>query len=74
MQCKVENGNEPIHYVWQREMQKGNFTTFAQGSNSSIITMTNVNRNHSGQYRCVGSNFINNDSSDWVLLDIICEY
>ncbi|XP_027887452.1 V-set and immunoglobulin domain-containing protein 10-like 2 [Xiphophorus couchianus] len=71
MQCNVENGTEPIQYVWQREIERGSITTFAQGSNSSIITMSNVNRSHSGRYRCVGSNFLNTENSDWVFLDII---
>lgn len=73
MQCNVENGTEPIQYVWQREIERGSITTFAQGSNSSIITMSNVNRSHSGRYRCVGSNFLNTENSDWVFLDIICK-
>ncbi|MEQ2240212.1 hypothetical protein ILYODFUR_012474, partial [Ilyodon furcidens] len=71
MQCNVGNGTEPIQYGWQREIQRGNITTFAQGSNSSIITMTNINRSLTGRYRCVGSNFINTESSDWVFYDII---
>ncbi|XP_035999000.1 V-set and immunoglobulin domain-containing protein 10-like 2 [Fundulus heteroclitus] len=71
MRCNVENGTGPIRYVWQQEIQRGNITIFAQGSNSSIITLTNVNRSYSGRYRCVGSNFINTESSDWVFLDII---
>ncbi|XP_014900496.1 carcinoembryonic antigen-related cell adhesion molecule 5-like [Poecilia latipinna] len=71
MHCNVENGTEPIQYVWQREIERGSITTFAQGSNSSNITMSNVNRSHTGRYRCVGSNFLNTENSDWVFLDII---
>uniref|UniRef100_A0A1A7XCW0 V-set and immunoglobulin domain containing 10 n=1 Tax=Iconisemion striatum TaxID=60296 RepID=A0A1A7XCW0_9TELE len=70
MRCNVENGTKPILYVWQYKNNSGSITTFAQ-SNSNIVTMGNVNRSLTGLYRCVSSNFISSDSSDWLLLDII---
>ncbi|XP_054586487.1 V-set and immunoglobulin domain-containing protein 10-like 2 [Nothobranchius furzeri] len=73
MRCNVENGTKPILYVWQYKNNSGSITTFAQG-NSSMVTMSNVNRSVTGLYRCVSSNFINSESSDWFLLDVICEY
>uniref|UniRef100_A0A3Q2WWA6 Ig-like domain-containing protein n=1 Tax=Haplochromis burtoni TaxID=8153 RepID=A0A3Q2WWA6_HAPBU len=70
MRCNVENGTEPIRYVWQRETSSEDVTTFAQGNNS-IINVTNVNRNHTGWYLCVASNNINSQTSDRVWLDTI---
>uniref|UniRef100_A0A3Q0R4I4 Ig-like domain-containing protein n=1 Tax=Amphilophus citrinellus TaxID=61819 RepID=A0A3Q0R4I4_AMPCI len=70
MHCSVENGTNPILYMWQHETLSGNITTFAQG-NSSIINMISVNRSHTGWYSCVASNAVNNKSSDRLWLDII---
>ncbi len=73
MRCNLENGTGPIHYVWQHETRNGNVSVVAQG-NSSIINVTDVNRNHTGWYRCVASNAVNSESSNRLWLDTICEY
>nr|XP_029136843.1 V-set and immunoglobulin domain-containing protein 10-like 2 [Labrus bergylta] len=70
MRCNLENGTGPIQYVWQHETRGGNITTFAH-SNTSVINVTNVNRNHSGWYRCVASNAVNSESSNRLLLETI---
>lgn len=72
MHCNLENGTGPIQYVWQHETSSSNFSTFARGNNK-VINVTNVNRNHTGWYRCVASNPINSESSNRVKLDTICE-
>lgn len=72
MRCNLENGTGPIHYMWQHETRGGNVTVFAQG-NTSVINVTNVNRNHTGWYSCVASNAVNSASSNRAWLDIICE-
>jgi len=72
MRCNVESGTEPIRYVWQHEAGSGSITTLSQG-NSSVITITNVHRNHTGWYRCVAGNYINSESSDQRRLDVICK-
>ncbi|PWA22974.1 hypothetical protein CCH79_00001882 [Gambusia affinis] len=59
MRCNLENGTEPIQYVWQHETRSGNITVVAQGS-SNLINMTDINRNHTGWYRCVATNAVNN--------------
>ncbi|XP_029375668.1 V-set and immunoglobulin domain-containing protein 10-like 2 [Echeneis naucrates] len=73
MRCHLENGTGPIQYVWQHETRGGNVSVFAQG-NTSMINVTNVNRNHTGWYRCVASNAVNSESSSRLWLDTICEY
>uniref|UniRef100_A0AAQ6A640 Ig-like domain-containing protein n=1 Tax=Amphiprion ocellaris TaxID=80972 RepID=A0AAQ6A640_AMPOC len=70
MRCNLENGTGPIVYKWQHESSVGDITDFAQG-NSSTINVTNVNRNHTGRYRCVASNAVNSESSKWVKLETI---
>ena len=72
MRCNLENGTGPIQYVWQYETRSGNISAFAQG-NTSVINV-NVNRNHTGWYRCVASNNVNSESSNRLWLDTICEY
>lgn len=73
MRCTLENGTEPIQYEWNHETRGGNITVFAQG-NSSVINVTDVNRNHTGWYRCVASNYVNSERSNRLWLDTICEF
>lgn len=73
MQCNVENGTKPVQYVWQYKPDGGGISMLPQGDSSSII-LSNVNRSLTGLYRCVSSNFINTESSDWMLLNVVCEF
>ncbi|XP_075343486.1 V-set and immunoglobulin domain-containing protein 10-like 2 [Odontesthes bonariensis] len=70
MHCRVENGTEPIQYVWQHEARSGTVTTLSRG-NSTVITITSVDRKHAGRYRCVAGNAINSESSEQLRLDVI---
>ncbi|XP_070700310.1 V-set and immunoglobulin domain-containing protein 10-like 2 [Pempheris klunzingeri] len=70
MRCNLDNGTGPIQYLWQHETRNGNVSTFAEG-NSSTINVTDVNRNHTGWYRCVASNSVNRQSSNRLWLDTI---
>ncbi|XP_069577958.1 V-set and immunoglobulin domain-containing protein 10-like 2 [Brachyistius frenatus] len=70
MRCNLENGTGPIQYKFQHETRSGNITVFAQG-NSSLINVTDINRNHMGWYRCVASNAVNSESSNRLWLDTI---
>ncbi|CAJ1063965.1 V-set and immunoglobulin domain-containing protein 10-like 2 [Xyrichtys novacula] len=70
MRCNLDNGTGPIQYTWQHETRSGNITTFAH-SNTSVINVTNVNRNHTGWYRCVASNAVNSESSNRLPLETI---
>ncbi|XP_075957581.1 V-set and immunoglobulin domain-containing protein 10-like 2 [Anarhichas minor] len=70
MRCNLENGTGPIQYVWQHETRTGNISAFAQG-NTSVINVTNINRNQTGWYRCVASNAVNSESSNRLWLDTI---
>ncbi|KAK5887514.1 hypothetical protein CesoFtcFv8_016113 [Champsocephalus esox] len=70
MSCNLENGTGPIRYVWQHETRSGNISAFAQG-NTGVINVTDVNRNHTGWYRCVASNAVNSETSNRLWLDTI---
>lgn len=72
MRCSLENGTGPVHYSWKHETRNGNVSVFAEG-NASVVNVTDVNRNHSGWYRCVASNAVNSQSSNRLWLDTICE-
>ncbi|XP_056140207.1 V-set and immunoglobulin domain-containing protein 10-like 2 [Lampris incognitus] len=70
LRCGLENGTAPIHYVWEHETRDGSVTMFAQG-NSSLLNVTEVNRDHTGWYRCLARNAVNKQRSDRIWLDII---
>nr|XP_061801181.1 V-set and immunoglobulin domain-containing protein 10-like 2 [Nerophis lumbriciformis] len=70
LRCNLDNGTGPIQYMWQHENHHGNVSAFAQG-NSSVINVTEVNRNHTGWFRCLASNAVNSERSDRIWLDII---
>ncbi|XP_028322924.1 V-set and immunoglobulin domain-containing protein 10-like 2 isoform X2 [Gouania willdenowi] len=70
MRCNLDNGTGPVQYRWQHETRNGNITAFARG-NSSTINVTDVNRNHTGWYRCVASNAVNSETSNRLWLDTI---
>lgn len=72
LRCEVLNGTEPIHYMWQREVYSGNFTTFTQG-NKSVINMNDLSQNHTGWYRCVASNAVSTERSEQTWINVTCE-
>ena len=41
---------------------------------NKVLTITNVNRNDSGEYRCVASNKLGNDTSKAAQLNMECEF
>ncbi|XP_060790883.1 V-set and immunoglobulin domain-containing protein 10-like 2 [Neoarius graeffei] len=70
MQCSLENGTEPIHYIWEQENHSGKVSILAE-SNSSLINMTLVTRNHTGWYRCLVRNEVNEQRSDRIWMNVI---
>ena len=47
---------------------------FSFSVNNTQLTVTEVNRNDSGEYRCVANNSLGNATSDAAYLDVHCEY
>ncbi|XP_071219361.1 LOW QUALITY PROTEIN: V-set and immunoglobulin domain-containing protein 10-like 2 [Salvelinus alpinus] len=70
LRCGLENGTGSLYFLWEHETHSGLVSTISQG-NSSMFNMTEVNRNHTGWYRCVARNQVNQERSDRIWLDII---
>ncbi|XP_055791185.1 V-set and immunoglobulin domain-containing protein 10-like 2 [Salvelinus fontinalis] len=70
LRCGLENGTGSLYFLWEHETHNGLVSTVSQG-NSSVFNMTEVNRNHTGWYRCVARNQVNQERSDRIWLDII---
>ncbi|XP_051955803.1 V-set and immunoglobulin domain-containing protein 10-like 2 [Xyrauchen texanus] len=71
MRCGMENGTGPINYIWEQESRDGQFTTMAKSNDNNLFNVTEVTRNHTGWYRCIASNQVNEQRSDRIWLDII---
>lgn len=72
MHCSLEDGTDPIQYTWEQESRSGMVTILPE-SNSSLINITSVTRNHAGWFRCLAKNEVNQQRSDRLWLDVICE-
>lgn len=73
MRCIVEKGTEPINYTWEQESQTGLITTLAK-ENSSVVSVSRVSRNHTGWFRCLARNEVNQQHSDRIWLNVLCEW
>ncbi|XP_035383022.1 V-set and immunoglobulin domain-containing protein 10-like 2 [Electrophorus electricus] len=70
MRCDLKNGTGPIQYTWEQESRSGLVTTLAE-SNSSLLNITFVTRNHTGWYRCLARNEVNQQCSEQIWLDVL---
>lgn len=70
--CGLENGTDPIYYLWEQESRSGLVTILAEG-NSSLFNITWVTRNHTSWFRCLARNEVSQQYSDRIWLDVICE-
>uniref|UniRef100_A0A671RL34 Ig-like domain-containing protein n=1 Tax=Sinocyclocheilus anshuiensis TaxID=1608454 RepID=A0A671RL34_9TELE len=73
MRCGLENGTGPINYIWEQESRESQLTTVAEIYDDNRLNVTDVNRNHTGWYRCIAINQVNQQRSDRVWLDTICK-
>uniref|UniRef100_A0A672S778 Ig-like domain-containing protein n=1 Tax=Sinocyclocheilus grahami TaxID=75366 RepID=A0A672S778_SINGR len=73
MRCGLENGTGPINYKWEQESRESQLTTVAEIYDDNRLNVTDVNRNHTGWYRCIAINQVNQQRSDRVWLDTICK-
>ncbi|XP_063058343.1 hemicentin-1 [Engraulis encrasicolus] len=69
MDCALKNGSEPITYIWEQEDRGGAVSILAEG-NSSRLHVSYVTRNHTGWYRCLASNEVNQVLSERFWLDV----
>lgn len=73
MRCGLENGTEPIDYIWEHENKEGIVSILAQ-SNNSVLDVAYVTRNRTGWYRCLARNEVNQVLSERFWLDVYCKY
>jgi len=69
--------NPPPTISWIRNGSPINTTINSRISllkDNKQLTITNVNRTDSGEYRCVARNELGNDTSNVALLDVQCKY
>ena len=78
LSCKASGNPEPT-ISWTRngfsvDTRNNSRIRLTVLSDTNIqLNITNVSRTDSGEYRCVASNIIGNDSSNVVKLDIQCK-
>uniref|UniRef100_A0A8C7I509 Ig-like domain-containing protein n=1 Tax=Oncorhynchus kisutch TaxID=8019 RepID=A0A8C7I509_ONCKI len=70
LRCGLENGTEPLYFLWEYETYSGLVSIVSEG-NSSMFNMAEVNRNNTGWYQCWARNQVNQERSDRIRLDII---
>ena len=70
-------GNPPPKISWTANASPINARhnwKFTFSVNNTQLTVTNVNRNDSGEYRCVANNSLGNATSDAAYLNVQCKY
>ena len=74
LSCKV-TGNPVPTISWTRDGSPVNASgRISFQDDKKELTITNVNRTDSGEYRCVASNSLGNDTSNVVTLNVQCKY
>ena len=70
-------GSPILHISWTFD---GSVITANENSRISLsndsqeLTITNVNRGDSGDYRCLVKNRVGNDTSDTSVINVLCKY
>ena len=68
-------GNPAPSISWTKDRSAVNFLKISLSSDNKQLTITNVNRDDSGDYRCVANNSIGAAvTSDAATLDVQCKY
>lgn len=66
--CKSSDGSDPIHYKWERVLDKGKSTgklpplALVDLKNPEIVTLRNLTHESSGVYRCTASNDVGEEN------------
>ena len=67
-------GNPVPTISWTKDESPLSSNSRISLSDDERLTITNVNRTDSGEYRCVASNSLGNDTSSGATLNIQCKY
>ncbi|KAL7848399.1 hypothetical protein AOLI_G00231170 [Acnodon oligacanthus] len=68
MSCKSADGSDPIHYKWERVLDKGKYVgklpplALLDLKNPEIVTLRNLTRESAGVYKCTASNDVGEES------------
>ncbi|XP_062870583.1 CXADR-like membrane protein [Trichomycterus rosablanca] len=68
MSCKSSHGSDPIHYKWERVLDKGRYMgklppfALLDLKNPEIVTLKNLSRESAGVYKCTASNDVGEES------------
>ncbi|XP_026871218.1 CXADR-like membrane protein isoform X2 [Electrophorus electricus] len=68
MSCKSTDGSDPIHYKWERVLDKGKYMgklpplALLDLKNPEIVTLRNLTRESAGMYKCTASNDVGEES------------
>ncbi|XP_072515476.1 CXADR-like membrane protein isoform X2 [Salminus brasiliensis] len=68
MSCKSTDGSDPIHYKWERVLDKGKYLgklpplALLDLKNPEIVTLKNLTRESAGVYKCTASNDVGEES------------
>ncbi|KAI4814712.1 hypothetical protein KUCAC02_003896 [Chaenocephalus aceratus] len=79
MSCKSADGSDPLHYKWERVMDKGKYggklpsMALVDLKNPEIVTLKNLTKESTGVYKCTASNDVGEDSCT-VEVKLHCEW
>uniref|UniRef100_A0A8C4NT70 Ig-like domain-containing protein n=3 Tax=Dicentrarchus labrax TaxID=13489 RepID=A0A8C4NT70_DICLA len=68
MSCKSADGSDPIHYKWERVLDKGKYAgklpplALIDLKNPEIVTLRNLTKDSTGVYKCTASNDVGEES------------
>ncbi|XP_028278045.1 CXADR-like membrane protein [Parambassis ranga] len=68
MSCKSADGSDPIHYKWERVLDKGKYIgklpplALLDLKNPEIVTLRNLTKDNTGVYKCTASNDVGEES------------
>ena len=73
LSCNATGNPEPtISWTKDGSLISSN-SRISLSDNNKQLTITNVSRTDSGEYRCVANNSLGNDTSNSTALDVKCE-
>ena len=64
-ECNVTAGTPPLNYLW-KNMKTGKVTE------GKLLTIIDIRRNQSGEYRCTANNTCGNESTG-MFIDVHCK-
>ena len=64
-ECNVATGTSPLNFVW-KNVKTGQVTE------GKLLTIINIRRNQSGEYRCIANNTCGNESTT-MFINVTCK-